>query len=126
MSAVDVLAPSTEECSVVPPALASFIATRDRKIAKFWPHQPECLRDTFNELLARGVVRVGGRSTCGGSDPTMTQLRLWNEVVRKAVSAGFAITETNVASLPNAWATRGGGFWNESEYRLARVTGAQS
>lgn len=106
----------------IPAALASYIATRDKRIAKFWPHNPSFLRDQFQELLSRGVVRVGGRSSCGVSDPTMTALRLWNEVVRKAKSFGFQISESNVGGQRNEWATRGGGFWNESEYRLAGDT----
>lgn len=106
------------EVLALPQKLVSFIATRDRKVEKFWPHSPNHLADLFGELLSVGVVTVGGRSTCGGSDPTMSALRMWNEVVKKARSLGYAITENQVRGLANAWATRGGGFWNESEYRL--------
>lgn len=112
---------TAKDSLVVHPKLASYIATRDRKIATFWPHAPNHLRDLFGELLTRGVVRVGGRSSCGGSDHTMTALRLWNEVVRKAREIGYDIKETDSRGQRNAWATRGGGFWNESEYCLIDV-----
>lgn len=119
-------APTTEESSVVPPpALSSFIATRDRKIAKFWPHAPNHLRETFELLIERGAVRVGGRSSCSGSDPTMTAFRYWNEVVKKARTLGFDIEQADVPGQRNAWATRAGGFWNESEYRLIRTGAAE-
>lgn len=109
---------TAEDSSVVHQKLASYIATRDRKIAAFWPHAPNHLREMFGELMTRGVVRVGGRSSCGGSDHTMTALRLWNEVVRKARTLGYDIKEVDCGSQRNEWATRGGGFWNESEYFL--------
>lgn len=121
MSAVIQTQVTSKESFGVPPKLASYIATRDRKIAGFWPHAPNHLRELFDELLTRGVVRVGGRSTCGGSDHTMSAFRLWGEVVRKARALGYDITEVNCGSQRNAWATRGGGFWNESEYRLIEV-----
>ena len=111
---------TAEESSAVAPALASYMATRDKRIAKFWPHYPAYITGLFEELMARGSVKVGGRSTCGGSDPTLTALRCWNEVVRKARSFGYAITEETCQGQRNAWATRGGGFWSESEYRLAK------
>ena len=103
---------------MIHPKLESYIATRDRKIAKFWPHEPNCLRNQFIEMMQRGTIRVGGRSTCGGSDPTMHAYRAWNEVIRKARSLGYSITVTDCSQQGNAWATRGGGFWNESEYRI--------
>lgn len=102
----------------VPAALASYIDTRDKRIAKFWPHNHNFLREQFQELLSRGVVRIGVRSSCGSLDPTMAAFSMWNEVVRKAKRLGFQISEENVGGQRNAWATRAGGFWNESEYRL--------
>lgn len=47
------------------PRLASYIATRDKRIAKLQPWSPTPLSDLFHELLARGTVKVGGRATCG-------------------------------------------------------------
>lgn len=117
---------TSKESFGVPPKLASYIATRDRKIAGFWPHAPNHLRELFDELLTCGVVRVGGRSSCGGSDHTMTTLRLWNEVVRKARTLGYDIKDVDCGGQRNAWATRGGGFWNESEYRLIEVPRGES
>jgi hypothetical protein len=115
---------------MIHPKLESYIATRDRKIAKFWPHDRTHIRDLFVRLLEKGAVTVGGRSTCGGSDPTMYAYRAWNEVIRKARSLGYSISETNIRQQGNAWATRGGGFWNETEYRLdaaiGQATGEQS
>lgn len=103
---------------MIHPKLESYIATRDRKISRFWPHERNFLRDRFIEMMQRGHIRVGGRSTCGGSDPTMHAYRAWNEVIRKAQSLGYSITVTDCRQQGNAWATRGGGFWNESEYRI--------
>lgn len=101
------------------PKLAAYIATRDRRLAKTRAWSPTPLMDAFMELISKGSVRVGGRASCGGSvDPTWVQFTLWNEVVRKARSLGYDIAE---ASIPqrNAWATRGGGFWDEREYSMA-------
>jgi hypothetical protein len=114
MSGVDVLASH--------PKLTSFIATRDRRIAKKQPWSPTPLRDLFTEMLKNGCVKVGGRATCGISvDPTWTIFTSWGEVVRKARAEGFAIAEASIKH-GNAWATKAGGFWNESEYTLASVT----
>jgi len=108
----------TDRENVIHPKLETYIATRDKRISKFWPHDRTHIRDLFVRLLEKGSVTVGGRSTCGGSDPTMHAYRAWNEVVRKARALGYQITEEQVRGLGNAWATRGGGFWNETEYRL--------
>ena len=105
--------------AALPKALASFIETRDRKIAKFWDHSPTHNADLFTQLLKRGSVLVGGRSSCGCTDPSMSALRLWNEVVSKARKHGFEIVEHDRPQT-NAWATASGGFWNESEYQLIR------
>lgn len=100
------------------PRLVAFIATRDKRIAKKQPWSPTPLHDLFSELLARGSVTVGGRSSCGGSvDPTWVKFTAWVEVVRKARAAGFQIEEEPIKH-GNGWATKAGGFWNENEYRL--------
>ena len=97
--------------------LASFIATRDARLSKRAPHNDSQLADAFGSLISRGHVKFGGRESCGCTDQTLIALRAWNEVIRKAKSLGYSITETNLPQT-NAWATRGGGFWRESEYRL--------
>jgi hypothetical protein len=123
---VDVSA-TTEESSVVPRGidqrLLSFIATRDKRVAKDRPWDSTPLLNAFNELLAKGSVRMGGRTTCGNyADPTWRVYSAWNEVVRKARSLGFAIEEVSVKH-GNGWATKAGGFWDEADYKLIR-TGA--
>lgn len=99
-------------------SLRKFVATRDARIAKTQPWSTTPLADYLHVLLAKGVVRVGGRATCGTyTDPTWKIFGAWNEVVRKARKLGYAISETDIPQ-PNAWATKAGGFWNESEYRI--------
>jgi hypothetical protein len=99
--------------------LASFIATRDRRIAKSQPWSPTPLLESFRELLSKGETIVGGRASCGGKvDPTWVIFTSWNEVVRKARQFGYEITVTDIKH-GNSWATKAGGFWSESEYKLA-------
>lgn len=103
------------------PRLRSYIATRDHRVAKLRGYDFGPLARYFDELELRGSVRVGGRATSGPkTDLTWIEFRLWNEVVRKARSMGYAIEETNVAQH-NAWATVSGGFWEEREYRLVQT-----
>lgn len=100
------------------PRLVSFIATRDKRIAKKQPWSPTPLSDLFHELLARGSVKVGGRATCGASvDPTWVTFTAWGEVIGKARASGFQIEITPI-KYGNGWATKAGGFWDENEYRL--------
>jgi hypothetical protein len=103
---------------VIHPKLETYIATRDKRISKYWPHRRTHIRDLFVQLLEKGAVAVGCRSTCGGSDPTMHAYRAWNEVVRKARALGYQITEERVRGIKNSWATLSGGFWDETEYKL--------
>lgn len=105
--------------SAIEERLAKFITTRDRRVAKKWSPTP--ISEIFNELLARGVVRVGGRATCGTSvDPTWVEFCAWKEVVVKARKMGYQITETPIKH-GNGWATKCGGFWEENEYRIERA-----
>lgn len=102
----------------VHPRLVAFIATRDKRISKREPWSPTPLSDLFHELLTRGIVKVGGRASCGGTvDPSWVKFTAWGEVVRKARAAGFKIEEESIKH-GNGWATKAGGFWNENEYRL--------
>src|SRR5690606_5766317 len=111
----------TDRENVIHPKLEAYIATRDKRISKYWPHDRTHIRNLFVQLLEKGAVTVGGRSICGGSDPSMHAYRAWNEVVRKARALGYQITEEQVRGLGNSWATRGGGFWNETEYKLEGI-----
>jgi hypothetical protein len=102
----------------IDPRLVKYIATRDKRLAKDKPWSPTSLADTFSELMKSGAVKVGGRATCGTSvDSTWREFSMWNEVVRKARSLGYVITEEPIKH-GNGWATKNGGFWNENEYRL--------
>jgi len=115
----------TVDAMVVNPRLLGFIATRDKRIAKDRPWSPTPLIDAFAELVAKGVVTMGGRVTCGGApDPTWKVLQAWKEVVRKARTFGYEIVEEPVKH-GNAWATKAGGFWNESKYHLVACGGAK-
>lgn len=98
------------------PALASYIATRDRKVGTSWDATP--LAKTFAELQAKGITRMGGRTSCGGAvDPTWKQFTARNEVVRKAQSLGYEIEVTPIKH-GNGWATKARGFWDENDYVL--------
>jgi hypothetical protein len=104
--------------------LLSFIATRDRRIAKSQPWSPTPIADNFRELLDRGEVVVGGRTTCGKhTDASWEVYTLWNEVVCKARKLGIHIQAEGIKH-GNAWATKAGGFWDEKRYTFARATGA--
>jgi hypothetical protein len=106
---------------ILHPKLATYIATRDKRIAKEQPWNRTELADAFAELCKGGAVKMGGRATCGTSvDPTWRVLVMWKEVVRKARSYGYVITEEPIKQ-GNSWATKAGGFWEESEYRLSAV-----
>lgn len=111
--------------AAIPPALASFIATRDRRIAKDQPWSPTPISELFGNLLRNGRVVVGGRHSCGPRrDPSLTLFSAWNEVVAKAKTAGLSITVTPIKH-GNGWATKAGGFWDENEYVLASQERAQ-
>ena len=103
----------------IAPALEKFIATRDKRHIKYDPMgRTDWMRETFKELHEKGVVRVGGRASCGGKiDPTWMTFTLWNEIVRKAQSLGHPI-EVQSIKQPNKSPTMAGGFWNENEYTL--------
>ena len=102
----------------IPSKLANYIATRDRATAKEQPWNKTPLRDAFDKMIKDGSVVMGGRATAGSyTDPTWKVFSRWNEVVRKARGVGIDIQETDIKQA-NAWATKAGGFWNESEYRL--------
>ena len=112
---------TTEDSSVVPQALQSFIATRDRRCLKASGWNPSEISTPFHELLKFGRVTVGGRATCGSSaDPSWVRFCAWREVVKKARQLGYEIDETNIPQK-NAWATKAGGFWDECEYVLRRT-----
>lgn len=100
------------------PRLKSYISTRDQKLAKDTPWSPTPLADNFEKLLTYGAVVVGGRATCGTKrDPTWTAYCLWRQVVSKAISLGYPIKSQDIKQ-GNAWATKAGGFWEESLYSL--------
>lgn len=108
----------------IPSSLRNFIDTRDRRLAKVQPWSPQRLAETFATLLEKGMVTVGGRSSCGCYDHSMQIYRCWNEVVAKARKAGYLIAETDIKH-GNGWATKAGGFWNEKEYRFEGLAGAE-
>lgn len=109
---------STQNRPEVEKKLASFVATRDRRIAKASGYERTPLAEHLSRLLAGQTVRVGGRTSCGGKvDPSWIELTAWNEVVRKARSFGMEVEEVPIKH-GNGWATKAGGFWNENDYRL--------
>ena len=102
--------------------LVSYIATRDRRIAKAAGYSKAPLAENFERLMSGQVVRVGGRATCGSGsvDPTWVEFSAWKEVVTKASKLGLRITETPVKH-GNGWATKARGFWDENDYQLTGV-----
>jgi hypothetical protein len=102
----------------ISPALDSFIATRERRISKAFGYSRTSVRESFERLLAGQVVRVGGRATCGGKvDPSWVEFVAWQEIIRKAATAGLRVEVTPVKH-GNGWATKAGGFWDENDYQL--------
>jgi hypothetical protein len=101
------------------PKLEKYIATRDKKInAKSYCPIGNPLQEAFTQLLDKGEITLGGRSTCGTYlDPTWTRFTLWNEVVKKAQSLGYEISVEPIKQK-NAYATVAGGFWHENKYSL--------
>lgn len=97
--------------------LKSYISTRDKRLAKDYPWLPS-ISSVFDELMDRGSVVVGGRSTCGsGKDPTWAVWCAWREVVSKALKLGYDIREEPIKH-GNGWATKSGGFWEESRFTM--------
>jgi hypothetical protein len=104
---------------VVPKALLTFIATRERRVSKAFGYNRCSLSQDFERLLQGQVVRVGGRASCGPKvDPSWVEFVAWREIVRKAASIGLKIEATPVKH-GNGWATKAGGFWDENDYCLA-------
>ena len=103
----------------ITPSLAKFIAVRDKRIHKLCPWKDDAISEKMTELITRGVIRVGGRATCGSSiDPTWKEYCAWNEVVAKANKSGFKIEVIGIKH-GNSWATKSGGFWDENEYKIS-------
>ena len=103
----------------LPKWLAAFIATRERRVSKAFCYDRRSLSQDFERLLQGKTVRVGGRASCGSRvDPSWVEFTAWNEIVRKAESAGLRIEKTPVKH-GNGWATKAGGFWDENDYRIA-------
>jgi|GEM_PF-1508328 len=103
----------------IAPALLKYIATRDKRHAKYDSMgRTDWMLETFKELHEKGSVRVGGRASCGGKvDPTWMTFTLWNEIVRKAQDLGHRIDVVSIKH-PNKSPTMAGGFWNENEYTV--------
>ena len=113
---------STHQTILVNPKLASYVATRDRRVAKASGYSRAPLAEHLSKLLEGKIVRVGGRASCGGKvDPSWVEFTSWSEVVSKARKLGMEIEETPVKH-DNAWATKAGGFWNENDYMLKTKT----
>lgn len=103
----------------LPKGLATFIATRERRVSKAFCYDRRSLSQDFERLLQGKTVRVGGRASCGSRvDPSWVEFTAWNEIVRKAESVGLRIEKTPVKH-GNGWATKAGGFWDENDYRIA-------
>lgn len=116
---------TTEDSSALPEQLRKFIETRDRRVMKASGWRDSAISETFHKLLSTGSVVVGGRASCGGKvDPTWVEFTAWNEVVRKARSLGFDISQVPIKH-GNAWATKCRGFWDENEYILVRANGGR-
>lgn len=99
--------------------LKSYIWTRDKRLAEDYPWLPS-ISSVFAELMDRGSVVVGGRSTCGSvKDPTWAFWCAWREVASKAIRLGYAIKEEPIKH-GNGWATKAGGFWEESRFTLVK------
>jgi hypothetical protein len=100
----------------IPASLEKYIATRDRKQNN--PISKTPLREQFLELLERGKVEVGGRSSCGSRvDPTWVFFTAWNEVVKKANLIGYSISVAPVKHA-NKSPTMAGGFWYSNLYEV--------
>lgn len=107
-----------KQMAAIPDVLAKFIATRDRK--QKHPVTATPLRETFEELLHRGRVEVGGRSSCGGAtDPTWKMFTAWNEIVKKASALGFHIN-THAVKHGNKSPTMAQGYWYSNIYELVK------
>ena len=104
--------------SAMPPALAKYIATRDRRIEKTRSWDRRAMSGIWLDLMRNKSVKVGGRATCGTSaDPSWAQFVAWGEIVKKAKSLGYVIRVAPIKQK-NRWATNSGGFWDENEYVL--------
>ena len=102
----------------IPPSLAKYMQTRDRRIHALYKFNATPITGMFERLMQGQVIRLGGRASCGGKvDSSWVEYTAWNEVIRKACSMGIQITTTPIKQ-GNAWATKCGGFWEENDYQL--------
>lgn len=98
--------------------LQSYIETRDKKLSQKGHYRGDELAFTFELLLTRKEVNVGGRASCGSSKNISWDIfTAWNEIVRKAQKLGYEISVERIPQK-NGSPTRSGGFWHENTYTL--------
>lgn len=104
----------------IPKALKGYIDTRVRRVAKSFGYDRRHIAQEFARLMQGQIVRIGGRTSCGGKvDPSWVEFCAWRECIKKARAMGIAIDETPVKHA-NGWATKAGGFWDENDYQIRR------
>jgi hypothetical protein len=96
-------------------SLERFIFTRDKRLsAKNKGHTDHQLRDLFDNLLRRGQINVGGRSS-NGYDASWDVYINFIQIVNKANESGFVIKVEKVDVI-NKWSA--GGYWQENKFSL--------
>jgi hypothetical protein len=71
-----------------------------------------------NSLLEGRKVEVGYRSSCGKTDVTQKNYRVFYKFIQSLRKSGMNISETAVKH-DNAYATNKGGFWNSYIFIIA-------
>lgn len=101
----------------IPKNLMSFIKTRDKK-SNVYHYRKDEISFLFNELLTKGEIKTGGRSTCGKHvDNSWKTFTMFNEVITKAKKIGYKIEVVHIKQ-DCKYATLAGGFWHENLYKL--------
>jgi hypothetical protein len=81
--------------------------------------QGTMLADSAEQLIAGKSVEVGYRATCGCTDQTLKDYRVFQKFIAAMRSQGINVSETPVKHS-NRYATNNGGFWNSYIFEIIK------
>lgn len=81
--------------------------------------QKTMLADSAEKLIAGKAVEVGYRATCGCTDQTLKDYRVFQKFIAALRYEGIEVRETLVKH-GNGYATNNGGFWNSYIFEILK------
>jgi len=96
------------------------ITAADARLNKISSIYKTEVRDLVQELVGKGVVTTGYRTSCGRADNTLKRHREFVKVLGMLKKQGFHITEKSFTEK-NAYASINGGFWNTKIYTITKA-----